>query len=149
MKAKGSISLSTLFLPPQLQYRRRKKVIHIGASTRRSAFIVADTDDNKLRGNGADETLLLIDWNLAMNRQALRFIVRNTKLPQRTRAQAQLQLAQMHAYTRYTQVKDRCIAGGRGRGILSDFRMSRVDFLSALLERQRVVWRTAMDWPSD
>ena len=58
--------------------------------------------------------------------QALRYIIRNTTLPQRTRAQAQLQLSQMHAYTRLTQVNNRCILGGKSRGVFSDFRMARV-----------------------
>lgn len=60
------------------------------------------------------------------SRQALRYIIRNTTFPQRVRAQAQLQLSQMHCYTRFTQIKNRCIMGGRGRGILSDFRLGRV-----------------------
>jgi small subunit ribosomal protein S14 len=47
-------------------------------------------------------------------------------LPPRMRAQAQLQLSQMHAYTRPTQIRNRCIEGGKGRGVLSDFKMSRV-----------------------
>lgn len=59
-------------------------------------------------------------------RQALRYIIRNLQLPARMRAQAQLELGQMHCYTRPTQIKNRCIEGGKGRGILSDFRMSRV-----------------------
>jgi ribosomal protein S14 len=61
-------------------------------------------------------------------RQALRYIIRNTLLPQRARAQAQLQLSQMHCYTRPTQIKNRCIAGGKGRGVFRDFRMARVCF---------------------
>jgi small subunit ribosomal protein S14 len=44
------------------------------------------------------------------------------------RAAAQLQLSNMHCYTRYTQIKNRCIAGGKGRGILSDFRLGRYQF---------------------
>jgi ribosomal protein S14 len=60
------------------------------------------------------------------SRQALRYIIRNTTLPQRVRAQAQLQLSQMHCYTRFTQIKNRCIMGGKGRGVFSDFRMGRV-----------------------
>jgi ribosomal protein S14 len=60
------------------------------------------------------------------HRQALRYIIRNTTLPQRVRAQAQLQLSQMHCYTRFTQVKNRCIMGGKGRGVFSDFRLGRV-----------------------
>jgi len=60
------------------------------------------------------------------HRQALRYIIRNTTLDQRTRAQAQLKLATMHCYTRSTQIKNRCIMGGKGRGVLSDFRMARV-----------------------
>lgn len=63
---------------------------------------------------------------MVLRRQALRYIIRNTTLPQRTRAQAQLQLSQMHAYTRLTQVNNRCILGGKSRGVFSDFRMARV-----------------------
>lgn len=59
-------------------------------------------------------------------RQALRYIIRNTTLPPRVRAEAQLQLTQMHAYTRPTQIRNRCIMGGQGRGVLSDFKMTRV-----------------------
>lgn len=61
-------------------------------------------------------------------RQALRYIIRNLSLPARTRAQAQLQLADMHAYTRSTQIRNRCVEGGKGRGILRDFKMSRYNF---------------------
>ncbi|KAG9992493.1 hypothetical protein KCU78_g19361, partial [Aureobasidium melanogenum] len=52
----------------------------------------------------------------------------NTLLPQRARAQAQLQLSQMHCYTRPTQIKNRCIAGGKGKGVFRDFRMARYQF---------------------
>lgn len=59
-------------------------------------------------------------------------MIRNTLLPQRVRAQAQLELSQMHAYTRSTQFKNRCIMGGKGRGIMSDFRMGRVSLHEAI-----------------
>lgn len=62
----------------------------------------------------------------AVFRQALRYIIRNTTLPPRVRAEAQLQLTQMHCYTRPTQIRNRCIMGGQGRGVLSDFKMTRV-----------------------
>nr|OQO21138.1 hypothetical protein B0A51_12830 [Rachicladosporium sp. CCFEE 5018] len=61
-------------------------------------------------------------------RQALRYTIRNTSLPQRTRAQAQLQLSQMHCYTRPTQIRNRCIMGGKGRGVFREFRMARYQF---------------------
>ncbi len=64
------------------------------------------------------------------SRQALRYIIRNTTLPQRTRAVAQLQLTQMHVYTRPTQIRNRCMMSGKGRGVLSDFKMARVCLLS-------------------
>lgn len=32
----------------------------------------------------------------------------------------------MHCYTRSTQINNRCIDGGKSRGVLKDFRMSRV-----------------------
>ncbi|KAF2229871.1 glucocorticoid receptor-like (DNA-binding domain) [Viridothelium virens] len=67
-------------------------------------------------------------------RQALRYIIRNTTLPQRTRAQAQLQLSQMHCYTNPTQIKNRCIMGGKGRWVIRDFRMARYQFRLNALE---------------
>ena len=53
-------------------------------------------------------------------------MIRNTTLPARVRAEAQLQLTQMHCYTRPTQIRNRCIMGGRARGIFRDFKMTRV-----------------------
>ncbi|KAH7037222.1 ribosomal protein S14p/S29e [Microdochium trichocladiopsis] len=67
-------------------------------------------------------------------RQALRYMIRNTTLPARTRAEAQLQLSQMHAYTRPTQIRNRCLLGGKSRGILSDFKMTRYNFRMQALE---------------
>ncbi|EAS36487.3 mitochondrial 37S ribosomal protein MRP2 [Coccidioides immitis RS] len=61
-------------------------------------------------------------------RQALRYLVRNTSLPMRVRAQAQLQLSQMHCYTRPTQIKNRCIAGGIARAVFRDFKLARYQF---------------------
>ncbi|KAL1967604.1 hypothetical protein VTN77DRAFT_3119 [Rasamsonia byssochlamydoides] len=61
-------------------------------------------------------------------RQALRYVIRNTSLPQRVRAQAQLELSQMHAYTRPTQIKNRCVAGGIARSVFRDFRLARYQF---------------------
>ncbi|KAA6408184.1 MAG: 37S ribosomal mitochondrial [Lasallia pustulata] len=75
-----------------------------------------------------DHTKRKVFEQYEVERQALRYIIRNTQLPQRTRAQAQLQLSQMHAYTRPTQIHNRCIEGGKGRGVLSDFRMARYCF---------------------
>ncbi|KAL8762551.1 MAG: hypothetical protein Q9184_001459 [Pyrenodesmia sp. 2 TL-2023] len=66
-------------------------------------------------------------------RQALRYIIRNTTLPQRARAQAQLQLSQMHAYTRFTQINNRCIEGGKSRGVIRHFRMARVSGASHMV----------------
>jgi ribosomal protein S14 len=42
------------------------------------------------------------------------------------RAQAQLELSQMHMYTRSTVINNRCIEGGKGRGVFRDFKMHRV-----------------------
>ncbi|KAH8156545.1 hypothetical protein CIB48_g11702 [Xylaria polymorpha] len=58
-------------------------------------------------------------------RQALRYITRNTTLPPRTRAEAQLQLTQMHCYTRPTQIRGRCLLGGKGRVQLQNASFSR------------------------
>lgn len=74
--------------------------------------------------------------------QALRYIIRNTSLPQRTRAQAQLQLSQMHAYTRPTQIKNRCVAGGIARSVIRDFRIARV---SNFLQTRLMEWQALTD----
>ncbi|KAJ9143649.1 hypothetical protein NKR19_g6719 [Coniochaeta hoffmannii] len=67
-------------------------------------------------------------------RQALRYVIRNQTLPARTRAEAQLQLTQMHCYTRPTQIRNRCILGGKGRGVLRDFKMTRYNFRMQALD---------------
>lgn len=59
-------------------------------------------------------------------RQALRYIIRNTSLPKPMRTKAQLQLQQMHCYTRPTQIKNRCVEGGVARSVFRAFRMGRV-----------------------
>ncbi|KAM0696207.1 hypothetical protein Q7P36_003453 [Cladosporium allicinum] len=83
--------------------------------------------------NMRDHTKRKVFEQAEPERQALRYVIRNTSLPQRTRAQAQLQLSQMHCYTRPTQIKNRCIMGAKGRGVLRDFRMARFQFrLNAL-----------------
>ncbi|KAE9962016.1 hypothetical protein BLS_000942 [Venturia inaequalis] len=61
-------------------------------------------------------------------RQALRYVIRNTTLPARMRAEAQLKLHQMHCYTRPTQIVNRCIMGGKGKGVFRDVRMARFQF---------------------
>lgn len=61
-------------------------------------------------------------------RQALRHVVRNTTLPQRTRLQAQLRLNALPSEQRMGQVKNRCLETGRGRGVLSEFRLCRYQF---------------------
>ncbi|KAK1763591.1 hypothetical protein QBC33DRAFT_518533 [Phialemonium atrogriseum] len=82
-------------------------------------------------------------------RQALRYIVRNTALPVRTRAEAQLQLTQMHCYTRPTQIRNRCVMGGKGRGVLRDFKLSRYNFRMQALEGnipgvKKAIYRSAL-----
>src|SRR5258708_1258437 len=72
---------------------------------------------------------------LFTHRQALRYMIRNTTLPNRVRAQAQLQLTQMHCYTHPTQITNRCIEAGKSRGILRAFRMSRVSPSSRSMAR--------------
>jgi ribosomal protein S14 len=63
------------------------------------------------------------------SRQALRYLIRNTTLPQSVRSKAQLQLSRMHCYTRGTQIRNRCTMGGVARGVFRDFRMARVSLV--------------------
>jgi len=69
-------------------------------------------------------------------------MIRNTTLPARTRAEAQLQLTQMHCYTRPTQIRGRCILGGKGRGVLRDFKLSRVSLPTPSPRRRGEVARS-------
>ncbi|KAF5333496.1 hypothetical protein D9611_002323 [Ephemerocybe angulata] len=61
-------------------------------------------------------------------RKAYLYVARNTTLPPQVRHQAQLQLNTFGRYTRPTTVKNRCIATGRGRGIMSEFGLCRFQF---------------------
>lgn len=84
-------------------------------------------------------------------RQALRYIIRNLSLPPRVRAVAQLQLTQMHCYTRSTQIRNRCLEGGKGRGIFRDFRLSRVRsirYLHRHLICVDLTWPISCSWQS-
>lgn len=76
-------------------------------------------------------------------RQALRHIIRNTTLPPRARAEAQLQLTQMPVYSRPTQIRNRCILGGKSRGVLRDFKLSRVGG-TQLQEDERACYAASM-----
>ena len=59
-------------------------------------------------------------------RRAYLYVARNETLPPQVRHQAQLQLNTYGRYTRPTTVKNRCIVSGKGRGIISEFGLSRV-----------------------
>ncbi|KAH0607424.1 uncharacterized protein H6S33_002458 [Morchella sextelata] len=61
-------------------------------------------------------------------RQALKYISHNTLLPLRQRTKAMIELAQMDTNTRPMKIKNRCIMGGKGRGVMRDFRVSRFQF---------------------
>ncbi|CAG8175039.1 unnamed protein product [Penicillium salamii] len=63
-----------------------------------------------------------------VQRQALRYAVRNTSLPARVRVQAQLELAESHSYTRSTTIKNRCVASGTARSVFRDFKLNRYQF---------------------
>lgn len=64
-----------------------------------------------------------------ISRKALKYIARNTELPSKTRLEAQLQLASMPKYTSYTQIRNRCVASGHAKSVLSDFKLNRVCLL--------------------
>lgn len=62
-------------------------------------------------------------------RRAYLYVARNQSLPASVRYQAQLQLNTFGRYTRPTTVKNRCSESGKGRGIMSEFALSRVCLL--------------------
>lgn len=61
-----------------------------------------------------------------VTRNALRYLARNTELPAKVRLEAQLQLTSMPKYTSYSQIKNRCVATGHSRSVISDFKLNRV-----------------------
>ncbi|KAK7205530.1 hypothetical protein BZA70DRAFT_278337 [Myxozyma melibiosi] len=61
-------------------------------------------------------------------RRALKYITYNTTLPMAARVQAQMKLSGMPSNTRMTMVKNRCVMTGKGRSILSKFKMCRFVF---------------------
>ena len=67
-------------------------------------------------------------------RRAYLYVARNQTLPPQVRYQAQLQLNTFNKYTRPTTVKNRCHECGKGRGILSEFALTRVSRFSQIRE---------------
>ncbi|OMJ08624.1 putative 37S ribosomal protein mrp2, mitochondrial [Smittium culicis] len=60
--------------------------------------------------------------------QVYRYMSRNTQLPVRARMMAQLALANTDKNAFPTNVRNRCLETGRGRGIMSDWRLCRFQF---------------------
>lgn len=71
-----------------------------------------------------------------VTRRALKHIARNTELPTKARMEAQLQLASMPKYTSYTQIRNRCVASGNGKSVISDFKLNRTEFRNRALAGQ-------------
>lgn len=63
-----------------------------------------------------------------VTQRALKYIARNSALPAKARLEAQLQLASMPHYTRFTAIKDRCYLTGTSRGMLKGLGINRVAF---------------------
>lgn len=63
-----------------------------------------------------------------VTRKALKYIARNTELPPKARLEAQLQLTSMPKYTTPTQIKDRCVASGNSKSVITDFKLNRTEF---------------------
>ncbi|KAJ1912190.1 40S ribosomal protein mrp2, mitochondrial [Tieghemiomyces parasiticus] len=61
-------------------------------------------------------------------RQVYRYITRNETVEPKIRFQAQLALNKYPLNTSLTHIHNRCIDTGRGRGILSEFRLCRTQF---------------------
>lgn len=59
-------------------------------------------------------------------RRAYLYVARNQNLPPQVRFQAQLQLNTFSRHTAPSSVKARCTESGRGRGIITEFGLSRV-----------------------
>jgi ribosomal protein S14 len=70
-------------------------------------------------------------------------MIRNTSLPGRVRVQAQLQLAQMHPYTRPTQIKNRCVDSGTARSVFRDFRINRVSIHALGFLKYLLTWSSS------
>lgn len=66
--------------------------------------------------------------------RALKFIARNSALPQKVRLEAQLQLNALPNYTRANQLRGRCVDSGRGKGVIRDFRLCRYQFRMQALQ---------------
>lgn len=63
-----------------------------------------------------------------VTRKALKYILRNTELPLKVRLEAQLQLTLMPKYTLYNQIRDRCVATGNAKSVITDFKLNRTAF---------------------
>jgi small subunit ribosomal protein S14 len=73
---------------------------------------------DKIRRKAVSET--------EISRRVFKAIKADQRLDLPTRLRAQMQLDNMHSYTRPTEIHNRCILTGRPRSLLRHFRMSRI-----------------------
>jgi len=106
--------------------RARQRLLHIPSSTMpKLGKNIRVLRDIRARQGVKDNEVV---------RRAYLFVARNQALPPQVRYQAQLQLNTFGRYTRPTTVKNRCVESGRGRGIISEFGLSRFQFRQKALD---------------
>lgn len=77
--------------------------------------------------NRRDQNRRVLAADTEVERRAFLFIARNTSLPATVRYKAQLGLnALQERAPGMATIKDRCVMSGKGRGVLSRFKLSRV-----------------------
>lgn len=85
-----------------------------------------------------DKVRRIVVANAEPLRMALRYIIKNESLPQKTRFLAQFKLGEMPAATSSNRIARRCILSGRGRSIIGEFNLSRIRFRELALAGQLI-----------
>lgn len=85
-----------------------------------------------------DKLRRIVVANSEPERIALRYIIRNSELPTKTRFTAQLRLGEMPAATSVHRIAKRCILSGNGRSVIGEFNINRRRFREMALAGQLV-----------
>ncbi|EEB07363.2 mitochondrial 37S ribosomal protein MRP2 [Schizosaccharomyces japonicus yFS275] len=69
-----------------------------------------------------------------VEREALRYIMRNPEYPFEVRTLAKTKLEKLPTYAHPTGIHNRCLETGRGRGVFSAFKMARYPLRERILK---------------
>lgn len=93
----------------------------------------------------ADGLRRIVVANNEVERMALKYIIKNKEMPQKTRLLAQFRLSEMPAAWSENRIARLCTMTGKGRAVIREFNINRMRFREMALEG-RLTGITKSSW---